>query len=194
MEIWRKLSHNYHQILLKCDASYYICLFHVILLYSFFRLYSYSHFSCYIPIFLFHAVFLYSACLGGSAGCMSDWRSGCCGFHLCQVSNILSWRLILKYLLWSFSAFHWFKKGIVSFWWKNVHSTGKLLRGPSLPSKSVVRDKKCKLTVLNMTLVGWVDCKTSTQKQTQYSYIPFLRYSPICLLVLFHKHKTFVRM
>ena len=31
------------------------------------------------------------------------------------VSNILSWRLIMKYFLWSFSPFHWFKKGNCQF-------------------------------------------------------------------------------
>ena len=39
-----------------------------------------------------------------------------------EVGNILSWRLILKYFVRSFSPFRWFKKG--SFWWKNVHNTG----------------------------------------------------------------------
>ena len=28
-----------------------------------------------------------------------------------QVGNILLWRLIMKYFLWSFSPFSWFKKG-----------------------------------------------------------------------------------
>ena len=40
-----------------------------------------------------------------------------------EVGNILSWRLIMKYFLRSFSPFRWFKKGVVSFWWKNVHNT-----------------------------------------------------------------------
>ena len=39
-----------------------------------------------------------------------------------EVGNILSWRLIMKYFLQSFSPFRWFKKG--SFWQKNVHNTG----------------------------------------------------------------------
>ena len=47
--------------------------------------------------------------------------------------------LIMKYFLRSFSPFHWFKKAVVSFWQKNVHNTGKPLRGQSLLSKSVVR-------------------------------------------------------
>ena len=38
-----------------------------------------------------------------------------------KVGNILSWRLIMKYFLRSFSTFRWFK---VSFWQKNVHNTG----------------------------------------------------------------------
>ena len=32
-----------------------------------------------------------------------------------KVGNILSWRLIMKYFLWSFSLFHWFKKGSCQF-------------------------------------------------------------------------------
>ena len=31
------------------------------------------------------------------------------------------------------------RRAVVSFWWKNVHNTGYLLRGLSLLSKSVVR-------------------------------------------------------
>ena len=31
-----------------------------------------------------------------------------------EVGNILSWRLIMKYFLWSFSPFCWFKKGVYS--------------------------------------------------------------------------------
>ena len=30
--------------------------------------------------------------LSGSVGCASDWWSGGCGFDLCRVGNILSWR------------------------------------------------------------------------------------------------------
>ena len=41
-----------------------------------------------------------------------------------KVGNILSWRLIMKYFLWSFSPFCWFKKGNCHFWQKNVHNTG----------------------------------------------------------------------
>ena len=32
-----------------------------------------------------------------------------------EVGNILSWRLIVKYFLWSFSSFRWFKKGSCQF-------------------------------------------------------------------------------
>ena len=64
----------------------------------------------------------------------SDWRPGGCGFNPAEVGNILSWRLIMKYFLRSFSPFRWFKKGSCQFlakecaqycfWWKNVHNTG----------------------------------------------------------------------
>ena len=35
--------------------------------------------------------------------------------HLKEVGNILLWRLIMKYILWSFSPFSWFKKSICQF-------------------------------------------------------------------------------
>ena len=41
-----------------------------------------------------------------------------------EVGNILSWRLIMKYFLRSFSPFRWFKKGSCQFLAKNVHNTG----------------------------------------------------------------------
>ena len=36
----------------------------------------------------------------------SNWRPGGRGFNPAEVSNILSWRLIMKYFLRSFSPFH----------------------------------------------------------------------------------------
>ena len=45
----------------------------------------------------------------------SNWRSGGCGFDPRRVSNILSWRLLMKYFLCSFFPFHWFKKGSCQF-------------------------------------------------------------------------------
>ena len=32
-----------------------------------------------------------------------------------EVGNIFSWRLIMKYFLWSFSPFRWYKKGSCQF-------------------------------------------------------------------------------
>ena len=32
-----------------------------------------------------------------------------------QIGNILQWRSIMKYFLWSFSPFRWFKKGSYQF-------------------------------------------------------------------------------
>ena len=56
------------------------------------------------------------------------------------VGNILSWMLIMKYFLWSFSVpTADSRRAVVSFWQKNVHNTGQPLRGVSLPSKSVVK-------------------------------------------------------
>ena len=56
-----------------------------------------------------------------------------------EVGNILSWRLIMKYFLWSSLPSPDSRRAVVSFWWKNVHNTGKPLRGLSLSSKHMVR-------------------------------------------------------
>ena len=45
----------------------------------------------------------------------SGWRPGGRGFNPCRGRNILSWRLIMKYFLRSFSPFRWFKKGSCQF-------------------------------------------------------------------------------
>ena len=42
--------------------------------------------------------------LDGSVGCATDWRPGR-GFEPAEVSNIISWRLIMKHFLRSFSPF-----------------------------------------------------------------------------------------
>ena len=52
----------------------------------------------------------------GSKGMIAfDWWLECCGFDPRRVGNILLWRLIMKYFLWSFSHFRWFKKGSCQF-------------------------------------------------------------------------------
>ena len=71
-------------------------------------------------------------------GCTSDRWSGDCGFVSCRVGNILSWRLIMKYFLRSFSPFCWFKKGSCQFLTKECAKYW-LTALLSLPSKSVVR-------------------------------------------------------
>ena len=55
-------------------------------------------------------------CLGGSVGCSVrlETRRSWVQTHA-EVGNILSWRLIMKYFLLSFSPFRWFKKGSCQF-------------------------------------------------------------------------------
>ena len=45
----------------------------------------------------------------------SDWRPEVAGSTPAEVGNILSWRLIMKYFLRSFSPFRCFKKGSFQF-------------------------------------------------------------------------------
>ena len=71
-----------------------------------------------------------------------------------EVGNILSWRLIMKYFLRSFSLFADSTRVVVSLWWNNVHNSGL-----SCP----VNVWLGKLTALDMTPLGWLGRKTSTQ-------------------------------
>ena len=57
------------------------------------------------------------------------------------------------------------RRAVVSFWQKNVHNTGWLLRGLSLPSKLWLG----KLTALDMTPLGWLGRKTSTQTNKHWN-------------------------
>ena len=43
--------------------------------------------------------------LDGSVGCAFDWRPEVAGSAAAEFGNILSWRLIMKYFLRSFSLF-----------------------------------------------------------------------------------------
>ena len=51
----------------------------------------------------------------GSVGCAVRLETRNVGSTPAEVSNILSWRLIVKYFLRSFSPFLWFKKGSCQF-------------------------------------------------------------------------------
>ena len=53
--------------------------------------------------------------LGGSVRCASDWWAGGRRFDLRRVRQHSTWRLSMKYFLWSFSLFRWFKKGSNQF-------------------------------------------------------------------------------
>ena len=75
-----------------------------------------------------------------------------------EVGNILSWRLIMKYFLRSFFPFCWFKKGSCQFlakecahYWLTACPVNVWLG---------------KLTALDMTPLGWLGRKTSTQTNT----------------------------
>ena len=63
-----------------------------------------------------HSLIIISyAGLGDSVQWVSKWWSGGCGFDPHQVSNILSWRLHMKYFLWSFYPIPFFRKGSCKF-------------------------------------------------------------------------------
>ena len=71
-------------------------------------------FCSFVRTYVLTYMFVWAG-FGGSVRCASDWWSGSCGFDLRRVGIILSWRLIMKYFLRSFSPFHWFKKGSFQF-------------------------------------------------------------------------------
>ena len=54
----------------------------------------------------------------------SDWRPGGLGFNPPEVGNILSWRLIMKYFYGHSLPSADSRRAVVSFWRKNVHTTG----------------------------------------------------------------------
>ena len=76
-----------------------------------------------------------------------------------EVGNILSWRLIMKYFLRSFSPFRWFKKGSCQFLAKDCTVLVNRLEDKACP----INVRLGKLTALDMTPLGWLGHKTSTQ-------------------------------
>ena len=66
------------------------------------------------------------------------------GFNPWVWQNILSWRLVMKNILWTFPPHFWFKLGSCQLLAKGCElSTGKLLRSNYLPGNSVVRLTDC---------------------------------------------------
>ena len=88
----------------------------------------------------------------------SYWWSEGCGFDPCWVSNFLSWRLIMKHFLHSFSPFCWFKKYSCQFLVNECAKYWLTTEGISLPSSVWLG----KLITLDMTPLGWLGRKTST--------------------------------
>ena len=72
--------------------------------------------------------------------------------HQHSFLEILSWNIFYGHSL----PFTDSRRAVVNFWRKNADNTGKPLRGLSLPSK-----KLGKLTMLNMTPLGWLGLKIS---------------------------------
>ena len=108
--------------------------------------------SSFLP---FYPVLHEIAGLGGSVRCALDWWWGGCGFDPHLVRNILSWRLIMRYFLRTFSPFHWFKKGS---WLYLAKECPQIL-------VNHLEDKACpgKVWLGKMTLMDWLGRKTSTQ-------------------------------
>ena len=91
--------------------------------------------------------------LGGSDA-PYEWRPGGCGFNPAEVGNILSWTLIMKYFIRM-----------------NAHNTGSCEIMCTILVNHI--DQACpvnvwlgKLTALDMTSLGWLGRKTSTQKKS----------------------------
>ena len=88
----------------------------------------------------------------------------------------------MKYFFYGYLPSADSKRAAVSFWQKNVHNTGQLLSGLILPSKVW----SGKLTMLNMTPLARLGCKTLTQTK-------FIKLSAfgICLCVHLVLNKCF---
>ena len=87
----------------------------------------------------------------------------------CHVGYILSWRLILKYFLWSFSPFHRFKKGRFYFLVKACAQCWLINCFENNPVKVWLG----KLTTLEMNPVGCLSCITSTQTIVTSKIVPY---------------------
>ena len=72
-------------------------------------------------VLVYHILYIAWVGLGGSVGCAVRLETSSTP---AEVGNILSWRLIMKYFLRSFSPFADSRRAVVSFWRKNVHNTG----------------------------------------------------------------------
>ena len=107
--------------------------------------------------------------LGGSVGCTSDWWSGGCRFDPRWDGKILSWRLIMKYFLRSFSPFRWFKKGSCQLLAKECTILVNRLENQACPVKVWLG----KLTALDMTPLGLLGHKDLSTNKTNSVYIAF---------------------
>ena len=75
--------------------------------------------------------------------------------------------LIMKYFLQSFSPFRWFKKGSCPFLAEECTILVNRLEYQACP----VNVWLGKLTALDMTPLGWLSCKTSTQINTRMTAV-----------------------
>ena len=99
--------------------------------------------------------------------CGSDWWVSTgdlevAGWIPISSGNIFPWSLIMKYFLQSIYPFWWFKKGSCQFLVKECAQVPVNCLEPS-PGNVWLG----KLTALNMTLMGWLGLKTSTQSNSQ---------------------------
>ena len=102
------------------------------------------------------------------------WDQEVAGSTPAKVGNILSWRLILKYFLRLFSPFYWFKKGSCHFLAKECTQYWLTCQ---------VNMWLGKLAALDMTPLGWLGRKTSTQINTN------INYTYITLKYIVQKHR-----
>ena len=118
------------------------------------------HLICKSTLFAFNkTISIKHASLRGSISCTSNWWSGGCKFDPHQVQQFFrrdwSWNIFYGHSLPSADS----RRASVSFWQKNVHKYW-LTAFRTKPVQVVWLDK---LTALDMTLIGWLSCKTSAQ-------------------------------
>ena len=133
-----------------------------------------------------HLSFIWPAGLGGSVGCAVRLETRRSRVQPPPRSATFfrgdwSWNIFYGHSLPSADS----RRAVVSFWRKNVHNTGSHIRGLCRLEVNRLEDYACpvnvwlgKLTALDMTPLGWLGRKTSTQTKALFDVSLILMVTP----------------